>query len=414
MGTSSSPLSNVSQPLQQNVAAVASGTGTATFTFQSPPTGLVWTGTLQCATNAAGQTVPTGAVFNADIGALNWGSWGGNSVYGPIQANGTGADQLVVTATGLTAGVTYQMAWIGTSDQADKVAAIWPDVNSSALTATISGTVGIAGTVATNTNLTGGTVGTITNPVNFQPFTTAVIGPNASILYNTGTTNLGPYTLSNGCSQFIFRTLESGFTSITLTNTTLGFTQTLTFSAGFNYAQGQQLIFQVPGRTGDSITMTLNGLVGGGASFATTLMGLTNPLEVQVVNDEGGRSLDVLPYGGQLYATVGNVAAGVTGAQILADAVSGYSYRIHSWGIIPTNVSATGVVWLIEKDAFGISFQALHGSGIVTNANTWSQFQQVLEGQLAEVNNQLWVINRTTQTLTFFIHYDVVLQPTIQ
>ena len=135
MGSSSQPLSNQSQILSQTISATADSSGKATFTFTSPPAGFTWTGTLTCA------AAPTSAVFLATVGAVSWGDWGGNSVYGPVQVLGQGSQQLVVTATGLTPSTSFTMQWNGSSDPSDLVSAVWPDVNTSALQAIISGSI---------------------------------------------------------------------------------------------------------------------------------------------------------------------------------------------------------------------------------------------------------------------------------
>lgn len=150
MGTADTPLGPQSQQLNQSQTVVTGASQTtATFTFDSPPPGLTWTGTLWCA------NAPTGAVFIATIGAQSWGEWGGNSVYGPIQAFGAGSQQLVVTATGLASSTSYTLNWVGSSDASHNVAAVFPDANSTALTAAISGTVGL--TPGTTVGLSAGT-----------------------------------------------------------------------------------------------------------------------------------------------------------------------------------------------------------------------------------------------------------------
>lgn len=157
MGTAGGPLSSQSQLLSQTQAFTTNASGAATISFPSPPQGFTWTGTLNCA------TATTGAVFLASVGAVSWGEWGGNSVYGPIQVLGAGSQQLFVTVTGLAANTSYVLQWNGSSDPSESVAAVWPDANSTALTAQISGTVpvSVAGTVTTSgtTSITGGSVG---------------------------------------------------------------------------------------------------------------------------------------------------------------------------------------------------------------------------------------------------------------
>ena len=126
MGQSQNPVSSVTQQLTLSTSAVASATGTATFTFQSPPQGVTWTGTLTCAGS------PATSIFLAVIGATSWGDWAGASVYGPVQA--FGMEQLIVTATGLTSGVSYDLEWTGSSDASTQVQPIFPDPVSSAQT----------------------------------------------------------------------------------------------------------------------------------------------------------------------------------------------------------------------------------------------------------------------------------------
>lgn len=124
MGQVSPPLSPQSQQLNAPVSVVASPTGTAVFDFQSPAIGFTWTGTFTCG------GAPATAVFTAMIGGTAWGSWAGGSVYGPVQA--FGGQQMVVTASGLSPGVSYELVWAGSSDLTTLVGPVWPDTNSSA------------------------------------------------------------------------------------------------------------------------------------------------------------------------------------------------------------------------------------------------------------------------------------------
>lgn len=139
VGQAQPPVSAETQQLNLQQSAVATAGGTATFTFPNPPTGLAFTGTLSCA------NAPTAAQFVAMIGATQWGDWAGNSVAGPIQARA--GQQLVVTASGLVAGVTYELTWIGSSDNEPNVQPIFPEPNTSSLEAAISGPVQSQGIV---------------------------------------------------------------------------------------------------------------------------------------------------------------------------------------------------------------------------------------------------------------------------
>jgi hypothetical protein len=117
----------MAQSLDKQVAGTSDLNGAATFTFQSPPTGFWWTGTLNC------PAAPTGAVFQAKMGATQWGEWGGNSVYGPVQAQPN--RQLVVTATGLIPNTGYVLTWLGSEQTSREAEVVYPSANSTALTA---------------------------------------------------------------------------------------------------------------------------------------------------------------------------------------------------------------------------------------------------------------------------------------
>ncbi len=189
MGQAQELLTPQSQQLNVPTSAVASATGTATFLFQSPPTGLVWTGTLTCA------GAPPTAVFLATIGATSWGDWGGNSVYGPVQAFAN--QQLLITVTGLTANEPFEIVWAGSSDAEGSVQPIWPDTNTSAITAALAPPgLAFGPTVA---NLSGGTASVnVTGPSSTRtliievanppavPTNIAVFGNQSLLVYRSG------------------------------------------------------------------------------------------------------------------------------------------------------------------------------------------------------------------------------------
>jgi hypothetical protein len=135
VGQAQNPVSPGTQQLNETTSATADGNGNAVFKFESPPSGKTWTGTLTCA------GAPVTAIFLATIGATSWGDWAGNSVAGPVQCFGSGAQQLVVTATGLTPNTTFALVWAGSSDDTSSVQPIFPDANSSAVAASIAGVV---------------------------------------------------------------------------------------------------------------------------------------------------------------------------------------------------------------------------------------------------------------------------------
>ena len=123
------------QPLFETADATAAVGGSATFTFPAVPMGLVWTGTLGIF------SAPTAAVFSVRVGVpgagLLWGSWAGNSTFGPIQAQGRLT--VSVTATGLTAGVAYQCIWIGNSCFEWEAIPVSPSALSTAVVASSGG-----------------------------------------------------------------------------------------------------------------------------------------------------------------------------------------------------------------------------------------------------------------------------------
>ena len=184
MGSASQPLSEASQILSRTQSFDTNASGAATITFPNPPAGFTWTGTLNCA------LASTGAVFLATVGGVSWGEWGGNSVYGPVQVLGNGGQQLVVTVTGLAASTNYTLQWNGSSDPSDLVAAVWPDSNSTALTAQISGTVPVtvSNTVATNSNITGGSVGVTGTVATNSNITGGSVGVTGSVATTAGST----------------------------------------------------------------------------------------------------------------------------------------------------------------------------------------------------------------------------------
>ena len=176
-------LSGGSQQLNQTTSLVATGTNDV-FTFPNPPTGYVWSGTLSVTAPSASQLVPVGALMTANVGATSWGEWGGNSVFGPVQANQS--QQLVVTAQGLTAGVTYLLNWIGSSDPAHVVQPLYPAANSTALTAQITQTP--PGAIGTFTGLTGTITGV---PASVRTLVVQISSPT-NLVTGLSVSNVGP------------------------------------------------------------------------------------------------------------------------------------------------------------------------------------------------------------------------------
>ena len=175
MGQTSTPLSRTSQQLNQQASLVATGTND-TFTFQAPPTGLTWTGTLACT------SAPVEATFVAYVNGTEWASWGGNSIAGPVQTNAN--QQLTVVCQNLLAGTSYLMVWNGSSDPANVAPSIWPEPNSSSL---IAQTIGVAPGVIYQNDVT----------LPFGGFTNLNIPPTTRTLVFTFTAIPGTATLTN-------------------------------------------------------------------------------------------------------------------------------------------------------------------------------------------------------------------------
>ena len=214
MGSASQPLSAESQILSQTQSFNTNASGAATVSFPNPPAGFTWTGTLSCA------LASTGSVFLASVGGVSWGEWGGNSVYGPVQVLGNGGQQLVVTVTGLAASTNYVLQWNGSSDPSYIVAAVWPDSNSTALTAQISGTVPVtvSNTVATTTTAPGTTI----NGAGFTGASTSL-----TVASTTGFSTSGFIGVPGSGGTLIFAytgTTSVSFTGVSLVSGTAGWT----------------------------------------------------------------------------------------------------------------------------------------------------------------------------------------------
>ena len=248
MGSASQPLSEASQILSRTQSFNTNASGAATITFPNPPAGFTWTGTLSCA------LASTGSVFLATVGGVSWGEWGGNSVYGPVQVLGNGGQQLVVTVTGLAASTNYVLQWNGSSDPSYLVAAVWPDSNSTALTAQISGTVPVtvSNTVATNTNITGGSVGVTGSVATTAGSTlTTATGSGSSTSLTVASTSTFPsqgllsVVSNNGSLIFSY----TGTTSTTFTGLVL-----LTGSASSTIASGAPVVTATSSNLSGTIT----------------------------------------------------------------------------------------------------------------------------------------------------------------
>ena len=406
MGGTSDRVSRGTQQLSQGVSARSNASGAATFTFQSPPPNLIWTGTISI------PNAPSGAVFTASVGATNWGAWGGETVFGPIQCRGL--DQLTIVATGLTANTTYEAFWIGSSDEQGTVQPVWPDANSTALTAQISGTVGVTGSLTS--------VGSITNPVTTLPGTTLTTGtgtgastsitvastatfPSSGFLSvatssgvltfaYTGTTatSFTGLTLEAGVSSWAwtsgqpvnlaqtvtgsvfsnnlssqavvttgtgwasssiwsgtltqpFRSFSLIATTGTLAATTYVLTNTTTGQSVTRYSGGfSEIDLTLGGSAGDSFTLTPSGT---SSSVAWALIGYRDQI-VQAIGPPAGGSIDTVTYGGGINYTPVTATLAVGASQTLVASLnSGQSLRLqHFFAWNSSKATVAGAVLL--------------------------------------------------------------------
>jgi len=136
------------------------------------------------------------------------------------------------------------LQWNGSSDPSDMVAAVWPDSNSTALTAQISGTVpvSVAGTVTTTgtTSITGGSVG-ISGSVSTtagSTLTTAT-GSGSSTTLTVASTSTFP---SQGLLSVVSNTGSLIFSYTGTTSTTFTGLVLLTGSASSTIASGAPVV----------------------------------------------------------------------------------------------------------------------------------------------------------------------------
>ena len=321
MGSAADTLGHGSQQLQQTVSAIASGTGTASFVFPSPPGGSTWTGTLSVSCNLVGASVPTGAIFTATIGATAWGSWGGSSVYGPVQAIGNGAQQLIVTATGLTAGVSYVITWVGSNDVSSRVAAVWPDANSTALTATISGTVGL--TAGTTVAVSGGSVSTVTATTKINATGLTLSSTTITVVSTANFPTSGFITVLAGGSGTIIATVSyTGVTSTSFTGCT-----TVSQTGGGSSSTIPNNLPVVQANVGTAST-TLSSGTSVGLSSGTTV-GLTSGTSVLANPATTTTTGSTLPGASsiQVSSTAGFPSAGFVSIPQLSGGPAIYSYN---------------------------------------------------------------------------------------
>lgn len=400
MGSTDAPRSAASQPLNQVATATSSGTGTATFTFPSPPQGTWWTGTISCA------TANSGAVFTAVVGSTgggqsgggtSWGSWGGNSVYGPIQCYAQ--QQLIITATLLAANTLYELTWLGTSDPGDSVAAIWPDANSTALTAQISGTVPISGNVTT-------LQGSVTNAGDIDQI---ILEVGITSLPNTSTT-VSVYQAYTGFQLLWAGTLAP--TSITLTNVTQGMSWVIDkpyLSNGGNNligTSGAGFLVPLQAAQGDQISAYVAG--SGSGTGELVVWGQTHSASI-AVTPVPNQSFDVVTSGGllQKYLTITPITSGT----FLASPGTGYAYRIHS---VTVGVTTSFATQFPSSSALGLTTISgnLNGSIIVWTAGWNGPLTTLLNGLLVP-GAIYYVAGGMTASVYVVVNYDIVASPNV-
>ena len=389
MGTTDAPRSAQSQPLTQVATATSDGTGNATFVFPSPPQGTWWTGTLSCA------AANTGGVFAATVGSsgagqsggggTSWGSWGGNSVYGPVQCYAQ--QQLIVTAKSLAANTVYQLTWLGTSDPADAVAAIWPDSNSTALTAQISGTVPVSGTVSvgntvsTNTNITGGTVSALAATTTISGAGQTGASTTLTVVSTTTFTSSGFLTVPGSGGGLVFSytgTTPTSFTGVTL----------VVGTASWTITNGAAVVQN----TGYANASNVSGTVTTSAGSQTNTSGLDI-----VVASLGFSSL---PYTSANYTAAASYAA----IQVFA-AISGFT-AVRSLAVIN---NTQGTQYIINRPDLGTGggfYGSLTGSGsgygfwVPLQANAGDLIQIRVNGSGAAGTGQLQIIGMKYPAVT--------------
>ena len=383
-------LVNLNGQTQLNYYGPSPTGGVATFTFPSVPQGYTWTGTLSCA------TANTGTVFYATVGSTPWGEWGGNSVFGPVQAQSM--QQLVVTATGLTLGSVYTLNWVGSSDPAGTVGAIWPDSNSTALTAQISGTVPISGSVTTTGSVTT-LPGSQTNAAGFDILV-------ASYGFTSLPSTSPSYTAAQSYAGFQIGFQSTGLTptSVYVTNVTQGFTYVInrpgsgqgSFPTGyFINSSGFNYLVPLQANAGDLIQIVINGSGSSVVGGTLQLVGLKYSA-VAAVTPSPNQSFDVVNFGG---ASAVNVSvASTSNSSILAAPPAGYAYRLHSFAG-PYNAALT--VGGSLRDAAGNVYAALAPQSPFAN----------MGGSICKV--QLYANNFGAAAQVFSLIYDTVVLPNI-
>jgi len=350
MGQTQGPISPSSQTLRKVVAAVSDSSGAATWTFPSPPGGYTWTGTVLC------PGAPGGSLFAVSVGSTPWGQFGSASVFGPVQIEGTGSEQLVVTGSGLNVSTTYTMYLIGSSDETTYVAPIWPDVTSSALEAQMVGN-SITFPPVTFSATTGSTV---TQIYASEPLPQTVSGFFIVILA----------PLQGGPNQWEISVFNNTTSQAFTTRTTNSWQQWETAS----YPQNTGMYFPVTVKAGEQFVVNLTQTAGFDTIDAIAVMTAYTTSPSVMIQNTPNSALGVVPYGGVQKASVTGLLT--TNKVLLAAPINGGSYRLQSisWaGIAAATVTVSGLdstlpnapIFTVIGAAAGFQVQYLNLEGLI-------------------------------------------------
>ncbi|HVH77988.1 MAG TPA: hypothetical protein VM782_01240 [Stellaceae bacterium] len=201
----------MSDPLYQNAQGIVNAAGTVILPFSSPGQGYAWTGTVNVP-NAIGNEKWQVQVGNAGSG-LPWGTFLGNSPFGPVQALDSAV--ISITGTGLTPGTIYTAVLIGSIDPKSSAPTAMPQPQPLTL-AQIASTINaaVSGAVTANPPLNG-TLATLSG-ANFDSGKIAVSNAGAiGIRVQNGV----PNGVSNAIHEFLITWYASDQTSVLHTET---------------------------------------------------------------------------------------------------------------------------------------------------------------------------------------------------
>lgn len=375
MGSANNPISPTTQILNKGVSATSDAKGNATWTFQSPPAGVTWTGTVTCA------GAPGGAVFSVAVGATNWGSFGGNSVFGPVQLLGQGSDQLVISAQNLSPTTSYEIYLLGSSDASLNVSPIWPDPTSSALTAQFVG--GASDIYVTlGANLTSSFLSIFNQAIST---TVQGIGVILGQVYSTQVITIIVSNATTGQSH-----------QLQTASTTMNAVNNNQFYFPVVVAAGQVLsveIKSVPNLSGEEIQIV-------GYNYSPSML----------IQNSPNASLDVVEYGGLQVASY--VFSSGTNFTILPTPASGFAYRLHALFINAAVGWTTGGTATVYGPAGPVASMVIINTAGGTTSGTLAGYTS-LGGQLAA--GAVSII-ATVGLLTYIpigVTYDIVAIPAI-